>query len=168
MKKNRIAVIVLIALALLVLWRLSGKDPVRPEDAEEVALRKCVDGDTAVFARNGEEIRVRFLAVDAPEMASEEGEEPYARQASEETCRLLEEAQTIRLEYQGENREDRYGRVLAFVWADDTLVELDLVEKGYAEVRYLEDAYTYTPRLLKAQEKARRQGIGIWRETEDD
>lgn len=34
---------------------------------KEVKLSKCVDGDTARFILNKEEIKARFLAIDTPE-----------------------------------------------------------------------------------------------------
>ena len=40
----------------------------------EVEYKKCVDGDTAWFIMNEEEIKVRFIAINAPELEKEEKE----------------------------------------------------------------------------------------------
>ena len=63
----------------------------------EVTLSKCVDGDTAWFILDGEEIKTRFLAIDTPESTNEI--EPFGKEASNYTCDLLTNANKIEIEY---------------------------------------------------------------------
>ena len=56
----------------------------------EVTLNKCVDGDTAWFNLDSNNIKVRFLAIDTPESTNKI--EPYGKEASEFTCNALKNA----------------------------------------------------------------------------
>ena len=77
----------------------------------------------------------------------------------------MKKASSITLEYDGNSdREDKYGRVLAFVYVDDKLLEEKLVEKGYAKVAYVYGDYAHVDDLLKKEEKAKNKKIGIWSE----
>lgn len=49
-------------------------------EKETVKFKKCVDGDTAVFTVNNEDIKVRFLAIDTPETVHPtKKEQPYGK-----------------------------------------------------------------------------------------
>lgn len=133
---------------------------------DTVKLAKCVDGDTARFKLNGEEIKVRFLAINAPEIAHDNQEaEPYGNVASEYTCTVLSNAKEITLEYDSKSdKMDKYGRILAYVYADNKLLQKSLVEKGYAKVDYLYSDYKYAKELLEIESIAKENKIGIWEE----
>ncbi len=130
----------------------------------EVTLDRCVDGDTAIFIISGEKKKVRFLGIDAPESVKPDSEvEPYGKEASDLTCKILTDASKIFLEYDNlSDKEDKYERVLAWVWADEVLVEKELVSAGYAKVRYNYNKYAYTDLLYKAQDEAKESKNGIW------
>jgi len=124
-------------------------------------LSKCTDGDTAHFLIDGADRTVRFLAVDTPEYTKEK--EPYGKEASEFTCRALENAQVIELEYdEGSGRQDKYGRELAWVFVDGELLQKQLVAEGLAEVAYIYGDYEYTDELMDIQEQAKQRKVNIW------
>ena len=116
---------------------------------EKVKFVKCVDGDTAKFERNNKVFTLRFLAVNTPETKSpKKGVEFYGKEASNYTCKRLQEAKTIEIEYDNKSeRKDRYGRNLGWVFLDDKLLQKDLVENGYAKVDYIYDKYKYVEEL---------------------
>ena len=131
----------------------------------EVTLSKCVDGDTAKFITSDGEIKTtRFLAIDTPESVHPTKEvEEYGKEASNYTCKLLTNAKKITLEFdKNSDKEDKYGRLLAFVYADNKMVQEELLEKGYAKVAYLYDDYTYTSKLQKIEKEAKSKKVGIW------
>ena len=65
-----------------------------------VTLDKCIDGDTARFFINGESKTVRFLSINAPEIAHDDVlDEFYGNESSEFTCKLLSRASVIKLQY---------------------------------------------------------------------
>ena len=131
---------------------------------DKVTLSKCVDGDTARFLINGKEYVTRFLAIDTPETKHpKKKKEPYGQEASDYTCKRLKEAKTIILEYDNNStKEDKYGRKLAWVFVDNSLLQKELIEKGYAKTAYLYDDYKYTKSLQVEEEKSKNKKIGIW------
>lgn len=139
------------------------------KEREFVTLKNCVDGDTATVMLNGEEIKLRFLAIDTPETKHPtKGVEPYGKEASDFTCTSLKTAKSIEIEYD-ENADilDKYNRHLVWIFVDDVLLQKELVQKGYAKVAYLYDDYKYTA-LLQAEESiAKSKKIGIWEDQEN-
>lgn len=125
---------------------------------EIVEFKSCIDGDTAIFVINEENKTVRFIAIDAPENNTEIGKE-----VSNYVCKALKDASTITLEYEVNATTDKYNRVLAWVYVDDKLIQKDLIEKGYAQVKYIYDDYKYVDELEKIQEQVKKEKLGIWK-----
>ena len=126
------------------------------------AVERVVDGDTLVIAKP--RCRVRLQGIDTPETVKEgspvEQWGPEATAYSEEFVRAA--AGRVRLEF-GPERRDRFGRLLAFVWHEDRLLNEELVHAGLARAKL---GYDYREslkrRLKKAEQDARRQRRGIW------
>jgi micrococcal nuclease len=129
-----------------------------------VKYKSCSDGDTAHFKYDNIEIKARFLGINTPELEHDDiTYQYYANEAKEYTCKKLENAKTIKLEYDDKAGEtDKYNRHLVWVWIDNKLLNEELVYNGYAEVKYLYDDYKYKDELLKAEEHAKNNKIGIW------
>ncbi len=131
-------------------------------EKEKVTLAKCGDGDTARFIINGEEKKVRFSAIDTPEV---DKNEPFSKEAKEFTCNMLKNAKEIYLEYDGNSdKEDKYGRVLAFIHVDNILLQKSLVENGLAKVSYIYGDYEYVEELRRVEELVKAKKIGIWQD----
>ena len=130
---------------------------------ERVDFVKCVDGDTAVFKIGDEDVRFRFLAIDTPETVHPtKAVEEYGKDASEYTCNKLTNAKEIIVEYEEKNKTDKYGRSLAWIWVDGSLLQKELISAGYAEVAYVYGKYRYTESLCLVQSKAKKEKLGIW------
>ena len=88
--------------------------------------------------------------------------ECYGPQASQRAHRLLDGVRVI-LRYD-QDREDRYGRTLAYVWRarDRRFIQGDLVAGGYARTLRIEPNTRHAARLERLQAKARAQGRGLW------
>jgi len=131
-------------------------------EREKATFFKCSDGDTARFIIGNEEKKVRFLAVDTPEI---DKNEPFSQEAKEFTCNMLKNAKEIYLEYDSNSdKEDKYGRLLAFIHVDGELLQKKLIENGYAKVAYIYGDYEYIDELRKLEEKAKKKQVGIWQE----
>ena len=129
---------------------------------EVVKSSKCVDGDTIKVIINKEEVTVRMLSIDTPEI---DKEEYYATEASDYTCKKITKTKKIELEYDPKSdKYDKYQRLLAWVFIDNKLLQEELIEKGYAKVAYLYDDYKYNDILKEKQELASAKNIGIWNE----
>ena len=139
-------------------------------EKKEVKLKSCVDGDTANFILNKRKIKVRFLAIDSPEIKhGNKKAEPYGNAAKNFTCNKLKKAKIIEIEYdKNSDKKDKYGRYLAWVFTDGKLLQKEIVKNGYAKVKYLYDDYKYTDVLLKAQKSANANKKGIHSDEEYD
>ena len=103
---------------------LPASPPVRlslPPDAVRETVRSVYDGDTLTLNGRGGK-KVRLLGIDTPEIAERQ---PFAKEAGEYTRNICGSGEEIWLEFSGKeedgqegegDREDRYGRLLAFVW----------------------------------------------------
>lgn len=127
---------------------------------EEVKLDKCIDGDTVSVIINGKSEKVRFIAVDAPEI---DKEEPYSNEAKDFTCNLIKNGKKLYLEYdKNSDSKDKYDRIIAWVWSDNTLLQKEIVKNGYAKVAYLYDEYKYTSELEEFEQFAKENKLNIW------
>ena len=131
---------------------------------KEVKLLKCVDGDTARFSLNNEEIKARFLGIDTPESVHPtKSEQAYGKEASTYTCNKLKNAKKIYIEYDSKSaKTDKYDRHLVWVYVDDVFLQEDLISKGYAKVAYLYGKYDHVDELKEAEEKAKSKKLRIW------
>ena len=123
-----------------------------------------VDGDTIVVEIAGQEEAVRFIGIDTPEsVAPDRPVECFGPEAKARTAELLPAGTVVRLERDVEPR-DRYDRLLAYVFraSDDELVNLLLVEEGYAEARSYPPNVARQGELDRAEAEARAAGKGLW------
>ena len=116
------------------------------------------DGDTLDVRAGG---RVRLVQIDAPELG--EGE-CYARQSRRELERLALPGERIELEADPDLDDiDRFGRLLRYVHAADSNVNVELVRRGAATPYFRGgDEGTYADELLDAVDEARRASRGMW------
>ncbi|WP_430755293.1 thermonuclease family protein, partial [Listeria monocytogenes] len=71
--------------------------------------------------------------------------------------------QDVTYAYDLGNKQDKYGRELCYVFVEGTLVQKDLIERGYAIVRYAEAPNTtYLEELKNAEKIAKEQHFGVW------
>jgi micrococcal nuclease len=103
-----------------------------------------VDGDTIGVRIGTREERIRYIGMNAPERG-----EPGGRDAALAN-RTLVAGQTVRLELDVQER-DRYGRVLAYVYVGDTMVNAELVAQGYAQVMTIPPNVRHQDLFLKLQ-----------------
>lgn len=131
----------------------------------EVTVEQHIDGDTTRFNYNGGTESFRYLIINTPEIGRDgEQDEPYAQEAFERTQELLDNADTITVEFD-EEETDHYDRYLAYVYADGEMVNEILVREGLASVDYVHPPNDkYEDLLREAEDEAKSEGIGIWSE----
>lgn len=142
-----------------------GADPALlcPADAESAVVTDAHDGDT-ITLEDGR--KVRYIGLDTPEVAGRNSaDEPGAREATDRNKQLVV-GRRVRLEYDVE-REDRFGRTLAYVWIQDAsgkdaMVNELLLREGMGSVFPFKETHRYAEVFGKAQATARRAGVGIW------
>jgi micrococcal nuclease len=145
----------------LLLFLLALAVPALAQPALEGTVVRIVDGDT-IHVRVGERVeKVRYIGVNTPEVHHpSKGEEPGGRAAAG-VNRELVSGRRVRLELDAQPR-DRYGRLLAYVWVEETMVNAELVRRGYAQVMTVPPNVRHQPLFLKLQREAREAGRGLW------
>ena len=140
-----------VALAALLIVALTS-----PAAAQRV--RQVIDGDTITVSGVG---AVRLLGVDAPEKTGGYRQsEPYG-DAAARFLRQLVDGKVVRLEYDGE-RKDQYNRTLAYVFLEDgTCANETIIRAGFAEV-YRRFTYVRKPQFQEAQRQAQAAKRGMW------
>jgi micrococcal nuclease len=121
------------------------------------------DGDTImVKLDSGEERRVRLIGIDTPEIGYTPLETPLeALLAKRFTFHHLFR-QRVKLTYERE-LEDKYGRLLAYVWKDNLLFNQFILEQGFAHV-FLKFSYALKDKFIQAQKEAQEKGRGFWQD----
>lgn len=71
------------------------------------------------------------------------------------------EGKNVRLEFDVQQK-DKYGRLLAYVYAGDTFVNAELVKQGYAQITTYPPNVKYVNHFKKLEKEAREQGRGLW------
>ncbi|MBU1890802.1 thermonuclease family protein, partial [Patescibacteria group bacterium] len=117
---------------------------------------EVIDGDT-IKIEGG--VTIRYLGMDTPE-PSHKPPDCYAKEASEKNREMVE-GQTVRIIKDVRDR-DRYGRLLRYVYVDDTFVNLELVKQGYARAFTVPPDIAYEEDLLIAEQEARESKNGLW------
>ncbi len=154
----RIILLVLIVCAGYALYKefIYAPPPLPDDDEGGVHMVEIVDGDTGVLSDGN---TVRYLGVDTPE----DGEEFYEEATRMNSYFCL--GKEVRIEFDHRKR-DRYDRILAYVFVDDSLMINELlVEAGYANVYifpYDQKNMQYRRRLITAQIRAIDADRGIW------
>ncbi len=141
---------------------VENTDTPNPDDSDEfeALCTRVIDGDTIELA-DGE--HVRYIGMDTAEMRPIEA---YARAATEANREMVE-GEMVRLVLDVEKR-DRYGRLLAYVYVDDTFVNAELVRRGLAQVATYPPNVRHQEHFLKLQREAREAGRGLWSEDGGD
>ncbi|WP_053227607.1 thermonuclease family protein [Solirubrobacter soli] len=129
--------------------------------ASTARVERVVDGDTIVVRIDGRSERVRYIGVDTPESVKPGVPVQCFAKAAAAANRRLVLGRTVRLEYDAEAR-DRYGRLLAYVWRGDVLVNAELVRLGYGKPLEIAPNLVHAAELRRLASTARRSRLGLW------
>ncbi|MGH7324506.1 MAG: thermonuclease family protein [Candidatus Rokuibacteriota bacterium] len=147
--------------AILLAAAVSGAQPSGPAVLAATVVR-VVDGDTIHVRIDGRVEKVRYIGINTPEVHHPtKGEQPGGREAAA-VNRNLVSGKRLRLELDVQAR-DRYGRLLAYVWIGDVMINAELVRRGYAQAMTIPPNVRYQHLFLKLQRDAREAGRGLWR-----
>lgn len=127
---------------------------------DDATVTRVTDGDTIVV--NGG-TKVRLIGVDTPEVYF--GAQCWGPNASGWTKGALPSGTRVRLEYDN-NRTDRYGRTLAYVYRlpDGLNVNVALLQLGLAAAYPFADTPRYHAWFAAEATRAKAAGAGGWRE----
>lgn len=125
---------------------------------------RVVDGDTVILNIDGQKTRVRLIGIDTPESVAEDKSRNVkeGKIASEYTKNLLQNKK-VRLEFDDE-KEDVYERKLGYVFLDDEFINEKLLKEGMAKLYTKTTNQKYSERLKKAEQYARKNKKGFWKD----
>ena len=150
------ALIILIAIFLILIFRLVEYIGYDKAPGDRFVIMRVIDGDTVELAGGD---RLRLLGIDTPE----KGELFYDSAAMFLESLVL--GQKSRIEY-ADKRRDRYGRLLGFVYVEDTIfVNRRILAAGLGYLYLVKDQDLSRPKfkeLLVAQRQAVGSKIGLW------
>ncbi len=184
MKQNK-AVKKLVIIKLLIIILITGSGCFLYHDAfhndlslVRVKITSVIDGDTAyALFPDGNEEKVRFIGVDAPEINHPyKGREPFGHEAEIYTRTELQ-GRYLWLEFDQSER-DQYGRLLAYLWLSLPEKNTDYeIRKKMFNARLLIDGFAiqvifppntkYVDNFAVYEAEARLAGRGLWGETDN-
>lgn len=130
---------------------------------------RVIDGDTFLVSVNDVEYRVRTAGYDTPEVCKPfAGYGHFGIEASYSAQTIVENATEFEIELDSEQLKnewvtDRYGRLVAHLYADGILFGKTLIEGGFAEyvdVFYLDHDVRNLYQYLEKQAKSSK--VGMW------
>lgn len=141
----------------------AGRDAGTGQTAGSVTVEvdRVVDGDTAKVFYEGESEYVRYIGIDTPESVQPDtpvecfGEESKSFNAS----RI--EGQEMKLVFDEEKR-DRYGRLLAYVYVNGNMINAELLRLGYATTLEISPNTSKADQFANLEQDAREAGRGLW------
>lgn len=136
--------------------------PACSADDSRGTVVRVIDGDTVDMKIAGEETRVRLLNVDTPETVDpDKAVECLGPEASDYLKSLLAPGDKVKLEYDIE-RTDRYGRTLAGVYKDESLVNADIAAAGLGIAVKYEPNVKFYDAVLAAEQQASSDSRGLF------
>lgn len=121
---------------------------------EEYFVERVIDGDTIVLE---DDIKIRLKGINSPEKGM-----LYSKESTDFLINLLEN-NSIKIKHYG---QDKYGRYLGYIFIENKNLNELLVRKGFAHIYYYEEDEYYN-KLLRAEEYARRNNLGIWKKSKN-
>jgi len=121
-------------------------------DGEVATVSRVIDGDTIDVLLDGQSVRIRYVGVNTPER-----DEPCYSDATQANRDLVEGKQVTLVT--DTTDQDRFGRSLRYIYADDVFVNEALVRNGYAEAVLYEPDDEYYQDFLALEKSAAQSGL---------
>jgi endonuclease YncB( thermonuclease family) len=146
-------------------WKQSASgvwlfNPDSLQEGMQVEVIRVIDGDTFVISWEGRRLTVRLLGVDTPETVHPfKPVEFFGRQASDFLKNLLT-GKLVRFDFE-EEKIDKYGRLLAYVYLDELFVNEEIVRQGYGYA-YTRFPFRFLDEFVAIEAEAKESKLGIW------
>jgi len=129
-----------------------------------VPVLRVIDGDTIVAEIGGQQVHVRLIGINSPELNDKRTRAAcLAEKAKEEAQRILSGANVYLEKDPTQGDYDKYGRLLAYVFtADGTNFDELMIKEGFAYEYTYHLPYKYQNEFKTAQNEARAEQNGLW------
>ena len=147
--------------------RILGNSPgraYRSKKVEEATVVEVINGDTIIVEIDGEKVTIGYVGVDAPLFEDRiQGTEPFGKEAFERNRELVE-GKTVYLE-KDLIQIDGKGRLLRYVYNDDTMVNALLIREGLVQASRRLIPVKYAEVIYEIEIKAMVDRNGGWLKT---
>jgi endonuclease YncB( thermonuclease family) len=124
-----------------------------PDQGESGIVTRVIDGDTIEVEIDDIIYDVRYIGINTPERS-----DPCFDEATNANAEFVQ-GRVVRLE-RDTSDTDRFGRLLRYVYVDDTFVNEELVQMGVAEVVLYQPDDREFENFRNIEQAAARNGIG--------
>ncbi len=137
----------------------SSKDEAGTQYSDDCFMvKEVLDGDTIVLSDNR---RVRLIGINTPEKGM------YFFDEAREVLEVIVLGKEVVLE-KDVSEADMYGRLLRYVFVKDLFVNLEMIERGFANIYTCPPDIKYTEKFLEAERTARSSDLGLWQKSKID
>lgn len=127
-------------------------------------VERVVDGDTLDLAELG---RVRLIGVDTPESVHPRKPVEYFALEASKFLNQLAFKKKVRVELD-QQTEDRYGRLLAYLYLEDgRSINEEIIKQGYGHA-YTKFPFKKMEDFRRLEREARIEKIGLWADSKTD
>ncbi|WP_010289067.1 thermonuclease family protein [Kurthia massiliensis] len=136
----------------------------KKEEKQSVQLLKVIDGDTIRILYKGKKETLNYLLINTPDI-NKACSQPYANNAYKRNKEFII-GKNLQIKFEQDHKKrDETGALIAYVFADNELVQKALLDKGYATLTAVDNvSYEYLDVLQDAENNAKDQAINIWSE----
>ncbi len=135
-----------------------ARSRLQPARIGPVTVSRVIDGDTLVLD-TGE--KVRLIGIDTPETIHPELPVQRFGEEARDFLKKQVEGRSCVLELEEENQRDKYGRLLAYVFVADRLVNAELIRRGYAYA-YTRFPFSRLEEFVELERQAAQAQYGLW------
>ena len=133
-------------------------DSTKSDGLLHVYVDRVIDGDTFVL-KDGR--RARLIGIDTPETVHpRKSSDPHGYLASNYLKSLIEKNMVI-VTFD-KQKQDKYGRLLVYVFFDGVFVNADLIKRGYGKAVFYYPNTRYKEYFIVLEKLAKQQRIGVW------
>ena len=124
-------------------------------------VTRAIDGE-AIEVKIGDRTEiVRYIGISTPEIQLPTRGAERSGEAAKATNARLATGKNVQLVFDVQRR-DRFGRLLAYVFAGDSFLNAELVAAGYAEVATYPPNVRHRETFMTRQREARQARRGLW------
>ena len=122
---------------------------------------RVMDGDTIAVRVDKRVLTVRYIGINTRDVRMPGDSMSAGPTEAAEFNRALVLGQTVRLEMDAQEK-DAQGRMLAYVYVGDLMVNAELVRLGYAHAMTVPPNVAHASRFVSLERQAREAGRGLW------
>ena len=123
------------------------------------------DGDTITVLKEGQNVKVRLIGMNAPEIYNYQKTPQCFGTEATQHARILLKNLPVRIETDpSQDTYDKYGRLLAYAFLPDgTNFAEHMIAEGYAHEYTYRLPYQYQKEFKSAEREAQSEGLGLWK-----